>query len=62
MNIFLTTSLNIQQFLSMDMVRMAQVVEYKAGYPKVQDSLLAFHILELFVYTGHGLLLIKKFV
>jgi hypothetical protein len=46
----------------MDMVRMAQVVEYKAGYPKVQDSLLAFHILELFVYTGHGLLLIKKFV
>ncbi len=27
---------------------MAQVVEWKAEYPKVQGSLPAFHILELF--------------
>ncbi len=45
MNIFVTTSLNIQEFLHRALARMAQVVEWKAGYPRVRGSLLAFHIL-----------------
>jgi hypothetical protein len=36
----------------MNMVSMAQVVEWKTGYPKVQGSHLTPHILKLYV-SGH---------
>ncbi len=44
LNIFVSTSLNIQKFLHMAMVRMAQVVEWKAGYPFFPSCLPHFGV------------------
>jgi hypothetical protein len=44
LNIFITTSLNIQQFLRLFVVRMAQVVEQKAGNSKVKVPIPHFGV------------------
>ncbi len=49
LNIFIITSLKFQQFTSLTMVRMAQVVEWIDGIIKVWGSLLTSHIMELCV-------------